>query len=82
MLTKELIDLVAGKMNFSKVQSKEVIELILNTIYESAAADGECLVGDHRFKLKKVAERQGRNPNTGEPMVIPAKTYVTYRRAV
>ena len=59
MLKKELIDLVAGKMNFSKVQSKEVIELILNTIYESAAADGECLVGDHRFKLKKVAERQG-----------------------
>ncbi|MCC5662014.1 HU family DNA-binding protein [Nostoc sp. XA010] len=69
----ELVDAVAAKANITKKQADEVISAFLEVVTE-AVANGEkiTLVGFGSFERRERSEREGRNPQTNEPMTIPA----------
>ncbi|MBD2259338.1 HU family DNA-binding protein [Pseudanabaena sp. FACHB-2040] len=71
----ELIDKVAESASVSKKEADAVITAIVESIME-AVASGEkvTLVGFGTFEPRARAEREGRNPKTGEAMQIPATT--------
>lgn len=68
----ELVDKVAEKANVTKKQADAIISATFDTIMEATAAgDKVVLVGFGSFEPRKRAEREGRNPKTGEAMTIP-----------
>jgi DNA-binding protein HU-beta len=69
----ELIDAIAEKANVTKKETDAVLSAAIETIVE-AVANGEkvTLVGFGSFEKRDRAQREGRNPKTGETMTIGA----------
>ena len=70
---QDLIAKVAETAELSKKQAALVVSTVFDTIAESLA-NGEKvqLIGFGSFEVRERAERKGRNPQTGEELVIPA----------
>ncbi|WP_448381028.1 HU family DNA-binding protein [Gloeomargarita sp.] len=69
----ELVDLVAQHADLPKKMVDAVITEVFNTIIETVSAGEKVtLVGFGSFEVRKRQAREGRNPRTGEPMLIPA----------
>lgn len=69
----ELIGAVASKSEISKKDVEKVINAFTNVVAD-ALVDGDKvqLVGFGTFEVTERAERQGRNPATGETITIAA----------
>jgi DNA-binding protein HU-beta len=76
----ELVDLIADKADISKASAARVLDATLEGIV-AALRDGDqvALVGFGTFSVKQRAERQGRNPKTGEAMTIAASRSVGFK---
>jgi DNA-binding protein HU-beta len=71
----ELIDAVADKAGVSKKEADAVVTAAIESIMESVAkGDKVSLVGFGSFEPRARKSREGRNPQTGETMKIPATT--------
>ena len=69
----ELINVVASEANVSKKDAEAVVAATVNAITEALkAGDKVQLIGFGTFEVKATAEREGRNPKTGETIKIPA----------
>jgi DNA-binding protein HU-beta len=76
----ELISAIAEKTEQTQAQSKAMLEAVLSTIKEALAEDDAVqLIGFGTFSVKERAEREGRNPQTGEPLTIAAKKVVSFK---
>jgi len=75
MTKSELINRIAERLPYL---TRKDAEIIVNTIFDSMV---QALVSGNRieirgfgsFKVKHRADREGRNPKTGETVKIPAK---------
>ena len=69
----ELVDAVAEKASVTKKEADAVITATVEAIMD-AVADGDkvTLVGFGSFEPRDRKEREGRNPKSGETMIIPA----------
>jgi DNA-binding protein HU-beta len=71
----ELVDAVAERAGVSEKQAGTVLTAALDTIMEAVSnQDKVTLVGFGSFQSRERKEREGRNPKTGETMIIPAVT--------
>ena len=81
MMTKaSIIGHLAQKSNFSKRQILEILDNLL-TLATKEAKNGFVLPGFGKLVLANRKARMGRNPQTGEPIKIPAKRVVKFRIA-
>jgi len=80
-LTKShLIDAIALQNGFTKKKSTETVETILELIKSTLASGEDVLIsGCGKFCVKEKRERRGRNPETGEDMMLAPRRVVTYR---
>jgi nucleoid DNA-binding protein len=69
----DLINVVAAEANLSKKDADAAVNATLAAI-ANALKEGDKvqLIGFGTFEIKEVAEREGRNPKTGETIKIPA----------
>ena len=74
MNKQELVGEVAGQTGLTKKASREAVDTVTSTITDSLA-QGEkvTLVGFGTFQVMQRKARNGRNPQTGEFIQIPAK---------
>ncbi len=73
MNTTELVAKIAEVHSVSKAQAKSIVEDIFKDIVDAAASGAEVsLPGFGEFKVKETAEREGRNPASGEKIKIAA----------
>ncbi len=73
MNKNELISAVAEKSGISKKDAEKAINATLETITSTVAGgDKVQLIGFGTFELRERAEKQARNPRTGETMTVPA----------
>lgn len=82
MTKKQITAELSAVFGMSKKKTAELVTTVLDTCFSTAAQDGRCVWGKHQFKLRKRAARTGRNPRTGELVMIPPKTEVVYKRTV
>ena len=69
----ELVEAVVAKTGGSKKDAEATIKATFEAITEAMAkGDKVALIGFGTFEVKASAEREGRNPKTGENIVIPA----------
>ena len=78
---KTLIDFVANEMDCTKALATSAVNAVLDGIANSLINDKEDvqLIGFGTFELRNRAERQGKNPQTGESITIPASTTVGFK---
>ncbi len=75
----QLIEAVAAASGLKKSESEKAVNAVFAAI-EGALAKGDKvqLVGFGTFGVKARAARQGRNPQTGAAMTIPASKNVSF----
>lgn len=79
MTRTELIDALAGEAGMDKKEAKQFLDGLTAVIEREIKAGGEVpLKGLGKFKVQNRKARVGRNPLTGEPVDIPAKTVVKF----
>lgn len=73
MNKKELVAAVAEKAEMKKVDAEKAVEAFVDVVTE-ALKEGEKvqLVGFGTFEVSERAQREGRNPRSGETMIIEA----------
>lgn len=73
MNKSELVDAIAAKTTVTKKNADAVLTAVLDTIVEAVSGgDRVTLVGFGTFEARDRQAREGRNPQTGDKMTIPA----------
>jgi integration host factor subunit alpha len=80
-LTKaNIVEAVTQQTNFTKKKSTDAVESMLEFIKSSLVSGEDVLIsGFGKFCVKEKQERRGRNPATGESIILPPKRIVTFR---
>lgn len=76
-----LIDQVlANNPKLNRAEARTAVEVILK-IMKDRLQDGEDILisGFGKFSVKKKAAREGRNPKTGDKVMIEARRVVTFK---
>ena len=80
MNKKELVDAMAEGAGISKVEAEKALNAMLKAVTEALAkGDKVTLVGFGTFSTVKRPERTAKNPRTGAPITIPAKTIAKFK---
>jgi integration host factor subunit alpha len=80
-LTKaQIVDLIHEELPFPKNKSTEVVEGLIEII-KSTLANGEDVLisGFGKFCVKNKRERRGRNPATGNDLILARRKVVTFK---
>lgn len=80
-LTKaQIVDLVHEELPFPKNKSTEVIEGLIEIIKKTLESGEDVLIsGFGKFCVKNKRERRGRNPATGQDLILDKRKVVTFK---
>jgi len=80
MSKQELVDFMAKKTDMSKKDSEAALAAFLDGVKNSLKkGNSVTLVGFGTFSVSKRAARQGRNPQTGAKINIPARKVPVFK---
>jgi len=81
----ELIEKVANKADLTLKDAKMVVDTIFSTVPKEGIIAAELnagrkvqITGFGTFQTRKRKKREGRNPQTGEPISIPASRFPAF----
>ena len=82
-LTKaQIAEMLADENGFTKVRSVEIVEILLEIIKKSLASGDDVLVsGFGKFCVQNKRQRRGRNPATGDDLMLDARKIVVFKRS-
>lgn len=79
MNKSDLVNVVVSETNLTKKDSEAAVNAAIAAIVNALKeGDKVQLIGFGTFEVKAVAEREGRNPKTGEVIKIPASKKVSF----
>ena len=80
-LTKlDIVESVAKQNGLPKTKSFEIVETLLEIIKKSLESGEDVLISNFgKFCVKMKRERRGRNPATGEDMILAPRRIVTFK---
>lgn len=80
MNKQDLIDAIAKESKLTKKDSKEALEAIIKTVQKTLKkGNSVTLVGFGTFSVVKRAARNGKNPQNGKAIKIPAKKVAKFK---
>lgn len=80
MNKKELVDFIAGETGLSKVASQKALEAFVDGVIAGLKEnDKVSITGFCTFAVKDRPAKEGRNPRTGEKLIIPARKAITIK---
>ena len=80
MNKSELVDAMAATAGISKAAAAKALVSLMDNVKKALnSGDKVSLVGFGSFSVKERAARDGRNPQTGETIKIPARKVVTFK---
>ena len=78
----QIIAAIAEEADITKAQAKTALESLVDMAYKGAKSkDGFTIPGIGKLIKQRRKARMGRNPATGEPIKIKAKTVLKFRIA-
>jgi integration host factor subunit alpha len=80
-LTKvQIVESIQNQTGFPNNKSSEIVETLLEIIKSTLASGEDVLVsGFGKFSVNAKKERKGRNPSTGEDMMLAPRKVVTFK---
>lgn len=80
MRQSDIVTRVRTATGVSKAQADAAVREVFRAIREGVSrGEDVAILGFGSFRVRTRSERQGRNPVTGEAMVIPARKILAYR---
>ncbi len=77
---QDLIDSVYDKSDFQKQKSTSAVESLLEIIKHTLESGEDVLIsGFGKFCVKDKSKRRGRNPHTGNSVMLDARRVVTFK---
>lgn len=79
-LTKaHIVETLAKQDGYTRKQSVQLVETLLELIKSSLESGENVLIsGFGKFCMKEKEQRRGRNPSTGEDMILKPRRVVTF----
>jgi integration host factor subunit alpha len=79
-LTKaQIIESIQNQTGFSKNTSSEIVETLLEIMKNALATGEDVLISSFgKFCVREKRERKGRNPATGNAMMLRSRKVVTF----
>ncbi len=83
-LTKnDIIQTVIERVGFSSRQSSDIVEQLIEIIKKTLENDDKIMIsGFGKFSVKKKKERLGRNPATGDSLMLEKRKVVTFQHSI
>ena len=80
-LTKvEIVESIHNQIGLPKNKSTEIVETLIEIIKKTLASGEDVLISNFgKFCVKEKRERKGRNPATGDDLMLVARKVVTFR---
>jgi len=76
----ELIDAIASEAKITKADANRALDAFMNVTSKTLKkGDRVALVGFGTFTVARRSARNGRNPQTGKPIQIPAKKVAKFK---
>ena len=76
----QLVECVALEANVTKKVASETVEAVLEVVTKALKQeDSGKVAGFGNWLVKERREKRGINPRTGEAMIHPATTYVSFK---
>ena len=80
MTKAELVEEVANQSELTKKDAEVIVQTVLDSITESLQRGEKIeLRGFGSFRIRNRSSRQGRNPKTGQPIMIAARNSPSFR---
>jgi len=80
MTKTDLIDSIYNQVGLSKTKSTRVAEALLEIIKKALEGGEDVLIsGFGKFCVKDKRQRRGRNPQTGEDLMLPSRRVVRFK---
>jgi integration host factor subunit alpha len=80
LIKEHLVRSTYDNVGLSKFKSSEAVESLFEIMRNTLASGDDLLIsGFGKFCVKGKSERRGRNPATGQNMVLGARRVVTFR---
>jgi len=80
MNKSELITAIAEKTGMTKKNSEKALNAFMEVVTEQLEKEEKVqLVGFGSFYVKERAEKEGRNPQTKEPIIIPSAKVAKFK---
>ena len=76
----EIVDCVRDKTGLSKKEAGRIVELVFETIKEGLEKSEKIKISKFgNLITRKKKSRRGRNPQTGEDIIISARRVITFK---
>ena len=80
MTKKEIVRSIAERLNLTQLQTKDIVQNVLECLAETLVADGRVELRNFGvFEVKKRKARKARNPRTGEAVSVKEKKAVVFK---
>jgi integration host factor subunit alpha len=80
MTKADIVEKIYDKVGFSKKESAELVEMVFDIIKGTLEkGDKIKIAGFGNFVVKEKADRRGRNPQTGDEIIISARKILTFK---
>ena len=80
-LTKiQIVESIRNEIGIPKNKSTEIVETLLEVIKSTLASGEDVMISNFgRFCVKEKKERRGRNPSTGDDLMLESRKVVTFK---
>jgi integration host factor subunit alpha len=80
-LTKaDIADTISGQVGYTKRESLKIVDQLFEYIKNSLESGEDVLIsGFGKFSVKDKRARKGRNPQTGDPILLSPRKVVTFK---
>lgn len=80
-LTKiEIVNSIADQIGYPKNHASEIVETVLEIIKKALESGDDVLISNFgKFRVKEKKKRRGRNPATGEALMLKPRKVVTFK---
>ena len=80
MTKAEIVEQIYEQVGFSKKESAELVEKVFQTIKETLALGEKVKIsGFGNFVVRGKSARKGRNPQTGQEILLEARKVLTFK---
>ncbi len=76
----EIVESIHNQIGLPKKSCAEMVEILIEKMKVTLASGEDVMItGFGKFSVKNKRERRGRNPATGEDMILPPRKVVTFK---
>ncbi|MBW2108392.1 MAG: integration host factor subunit alpha [Deltaproteobacteria bacterium] len=80
MNKRRLVESIHKKVGFPKRETAAILDTAIALMTSALVSEGAVLISSFgKFEVRQRKARKGRNPKTGEPVMIPARKAVAFK---